>query len=259
VCTRVAPSTNTPSQIRPKAHTKHCPTCQEVTAETQRHFLGCKHPSRKPYWELLEIELGNHHTKHKTDDNLQVLLMDGIRKLWREDNHTDVPYRNATIKKIYKKQSALGWVQLFYGRFSKAWAQAYETLYKKQHKTPSPSGQQWVAQVIRILWKYVKDIWMHRNDDEHGRTDDQRENAKHQRLSAQVQVMYRQAAKIPISMQQHLTAIPIAIKLKQTISNMDGNRRTNNPKRNQWRQDSKQIQDPRHTGLLQPSPRTAAP
>jgi hypothetical protein len=196
-------------------HTKHCPTCK-VTAETQRHFLGCKHPSRKPYWDLLEIELGILHTKHKTDDNLQVLLMDGIRKLWREDTHTDAPYRNAIIKKIYKKQSALGWVQLFYGRFSKTWAQAYETLYKKQHKTPSPSGQQWVAQVIRILWKYVKDIWIHRNDDEHGRTDDQRENAKHQRLSAQVQAMYRQATKIPIPMQLHLTAIPIATRLKQT-------------------------------------------
>jgi hypothetical protein len=58
------------------------------------------------------------------------------------------------IKKVYKKQSALGWIQLFYGRFSKSWAQAYETLFKKERKTPNPSGQKWVAQVTRIIWKY---------------------------------------------------------------------------------------------------------
>jgi hypothetical protein len=65
--------------------------------------------------------------------------MDGIRKLWREDNHTDAPYHNETIKKVYKKQSALGWIQLFYGRFSKTWAAANETLHKLQRKNPSPS------------------------------------------------------------------------------------------------------------------------
>jgi hypothetical protein len=73
------------------------------------------------------------------------------------------------------------------------------------------------------------------------------------------QAMYRQAAKIPISMQQHLTSTPIATRLQQTSRESATWIAIAGPTIQNEFSGGKTRNNSRHTRLLQPSPRTAAP
>ena len=60
-------------------------------------------------------------------------------------------------------QCLIRWGQVFYGRLSKQWEAAANTIQEHTHF-------QWTGKIIRIFWEYGLDIWTIRNNLVHGTT-----------------------------------------------------------------------------------------
>ena len=72
---------------------------------------------------------------------------------------------------LYQSQVGIGWDQLFYGRFSYLWKEAYES--SQLHTSMAMlelGGIQWISELTVLIWHSVLLWWKACNDDQHGQT-----------------------------------------------------------------------------------------
>jgi hypothetical protein len=71
---------------------------------------------------------------------------------------------------LLQEQLALGWRQIYNGRWSRQWA-VMQDRYLARHFDPIPetlSGAKWVAIMVDTTWKSVRTLWDLRNGRVHG-------------------------------------------------------------------------------------------
>ena len=89
-------------------------------------------------------------------------------------NETYIPQEQnfpAHLIDLIRTQSAIGWRQLFNGRFSKYWAQRQDEYYARtdtNQRNRRQTGQQWQTNIIGEIWEAWFLIWEKRNQDIHG-------------------------------------------------------------------------------------------
>ena len=77
---------------------------------------------------------------------------------------------------LLAKQAAVGWEQLFLGRFVNEWREIQEGhLSRLPTRTKHQTGTTWVTKVTNIIWKHVYLNWEHRNSAQHGVDAESRE------------------------------------------------------------------------------------
>jgi exonuclease III len=152
---------------RKQYHTDQCPSCQ-LHSETNMHLFQCRHPDRSTWRTLFLTGLKDHLISSNTKPGLITVLVQTFTKLINNQEPTHLDYPNMYTP-LFRLQSAIGWHQLFRGRFSIAWvthqAQYLKLLNPAKHQQLS---QHWLTLLISFIWCRFHDVWKIRNAAHHG-------------------------------------------------------------------------------------------
>jgi hypothetical protein len=106
------------------------------------------------------------------------------------NNHAFQLQQTTTItsrfRQLISQQNAIGWRQLFHGRFSREWARLhndYQFTLRQQYDhnsayfkgTIKRTGDQWCIDITTVLWSRWTELWKLRNDVVHGRDAQERQ------------------------------------------------------------------------------------
>jgi hypothetical protein len=99
------------------------------------------------------------------------------------------------VHKLIEEQNAIGWRQLFSGRFSREWAPIQDASYSR---APPPDGQQkrtglrWQTKFILKIWEDWDDRWSDRNKALHGHDAATRSQAMRRETRRHLDSIYRE-------------------------------------------------------------------
>jgi endonuclease/exonuclease/phosphatase family metal-dependent hydrolase len=153
---------------RNNKHLPHaCPSCG-ASYEDNNHVMLCPHPSRAK-WRQDTCTIAHHYDSGQSDPYLLDILRDGLMR-WHQQTHppslTSYP---AIYHRLLESQNAIGWDQLYKGRWSTHWARLQDRHISKLHTdSETHSGQQWATRLSRILIDQWMKVWKLRNKDRHG-------------------------------------------------------------------------------------------
>jgi len=128
-----------------------CPSCQQ-SMETVDHFIQCPHSDQQAIWTNMYNSLYKIHLQQQAPLHCYNALAYG---LYRGCN-AQPPNLNVTgmdSQKLVTEQSQIGWMQLYYGRFSTAWACVLNS------KQTMLNGINFYSKVITIMWTAVLSQW----------------------------------------------------------------------------------------------------
>jgi len=154
-----------------KAHPHHrsrlCPSCQQAQ-EDPKHLLECTHPDRTKSFSDLKTKLTLYVTKLWLNPCIFTMIWLGLTS-----TQTATPYLDVindalpSLHLLLLSQIQLGWNQLFYGRFSSAWATAIDAI----HPTLATTGERIITTLIKHLWDHFLKLWKIRNAHLHHKAD----------------------------------------------------------------------------------------
>jgi hypothetical protein len=85
---------------------------------------------------------------------------------------------NLDFHDLMVAQHAIGWEQLFQGRFDNRWSRLQEDHLNQNGELKLDSkyfsGNIWLRKLIALLWTTVRTCWDHRNDSCHGTNKEKR-------------------------------------------------------------------------------------
>jgi hypothetical protein len=99
----------------------------------------------------------------------------------------------AAYQRLVREQNALGWRQLFNGRWSTEWARLQDR-YLLRHHDPIPDklrGQLWTSNYIEILWTSFRTLWDSRNGKVHGVDTSTRAEARRDKTHRELRALYQ--------------------------------------------------------------------
>jgi hypothetical protein len=112
-----------------------CPACTSPD-ETRDHILRCLDPPRvewrRNYWDAL----AKFHVEYRTAPLLVYVLKSALEEWFQSTSDIEVsPVLYPTdVRHLVIQQNAIGWRQLFNGRFSVKWARLQQEYYYKHRK-----------------------------------------------------------------------------------------------------------------------------
>mmetsp|Transcript_5144 Transcript_5144/g.7926 ORF Transcript_5144/g.7926 Transcript_5144/m.7926 type:complete len:219 (-) Transcript_5144:464-1120(-) len=104
--------------------------------------------------------------KKSTDAHLMVLLTKGLQS-WRKNEELNTDNFPEWYHQLISEQNAIGWRQLFNGRWSTQWSVIQHQHYQ-QKKTKNQTGHKWSKQMLLVIWDLWDELWKCRNSTEHG-------------------------------------------------------------------------------------------
>ncbi len=150
-----------------KAHPNHgstlCPSCRREP-EDARHFLECNNTARNALFSSLHRQLTQMTQQLGLHPCVLTALWLGLVAI-----RTNTPYPDIeaeilpTLRPSITQQLRLGWDQLYYGRFSRSWAEAIDAT----HPQLAPTGEQVLTRLLKMIWQYILDLWALRNQHLH--------------------------------------------------------------------------------------------
>lgn len=195
-CHAIAPTGHIANRNNP-SYPRCCPACPCVD-ESNNHVLQCPGPSRNK-WRIETINAIRKYRPSYSDPALIRLLCAGLDQF-----HQDLPgsptadtiYLPASHHQLQAEQDAIGWDQLYRGRWSSQWE-----LMHNQYSTTQPlhlqqSGSKWVLGLGRLLLTQWFKLWKIRNDERHGVDAETRESARLQVVQHQLAALYLLRTKV---------------------------------------------------------------
>jgi hypothetical protein len=154
-----------------------CPCCRHPH-ETRDHILRCPAPARNRWRHSFLTSLDGFCSETNTAPGLKQLLLDIIRE-WlycdqAEDFQPDLAHQPPLLHVLIQQQTAIGWRQLFNGRFSEQWrviqeGHLHRTLSDSTSPTGKITGALWQTKLILFIWKQWRLVWKLRNESLHGK------------------------------------------------------------------------------------------
>jgi hypothetical protein len=101
-------------------------------------------------------------------------LVRAIREWLNDDTDIWVPDPTTVSRNLHTlitEQAAIGWRQIFNGRFSSEWSRLqdqYSASMDTERRTKSMTGDRWQAAIIGDIWDKWLKLWEMRNKDLHG-------------------------------------------------------------------------------------------
>ena len=134
------------------------------------------------------------HTTHATHPLLHHVFREALTQWFQGEAPDEVSpvLFPADVRKLILSQNAIGWRQIFRGRFSQEW-QRIQTAYYLKHKHKSPSkrtGERWQKQFIITIWELWFRLWALRNGEVHGTTHETRSQAQRREVDRQLTEIY---------------------------------------------------------------------
>ena len=142
-------------------HCKKCPLCKQAE-ETRDHLLRCEKTEswRSKCLRMIGIKCAN----LRTHRGLESLMIRGLMAWFRGNESLTAEGYSADMTALVYSQNAIGWGQLFNGRWSNLWS-LIQGNYMGDDVTQqtSPMGNRWNVAIIRELWTLWHDLWSTRN------------------------------------------------------------------------------------------------
>ncbi len=169
----------------------HCIYCNN-TVEDRDHLLRCCHVTCATWRATLLSSIRKRSESLETDPVLLDLLMEALHA-WLHNNAppSSAAYPGA-YRRLVREQTALGWRQLFNGRWSKEWARLHERfILRSQDPIPRQlTGTKWTSTFIDILWSNFRTLWASRNGKVHGIDTSTRLQARKEKVHRELRAIY---------------------------------------------------------------------
>lgn len=189
-----------------------CPCCNHPN-ETRDHILRCTAPTRNRWRHAFLTSLEKFCIEHHTAPELQNLLLESFRGWLYHDSDSDFmpnPLQYPpSIRSLIAQQTAIGWRQLFNGRFGVQWSIVQETYVRRTQitqtgATQSLTGQKWQTQLILFVWERWKGLWKLRNESLHGKDNTAQAEAETKEVKRRLVEIYDLRAQMEPSAQELL-------------------------------------------------------
>ena len=134
-----------------------------------------------------------------TAPQLRQLLQDIFRAWFSNGDDTedipDIMHHPARIRQRIVQQTAIGWQQLFNGRFSTQWGLLQDDyLYRTHAKCPSTTtkitGTQWQTKLILHIWEQWRGVWKLQNESLHWKDTTRRATAEAKEIKRRLEEIY---------------------------------------------------------------------
>ena len=175
---------------------RHCPECG-ATDETRDHIIRCPAPPRAEWrrtvWEAIDL----FHIEYRTAPLLSHVLRSALGDWFQEESVIEVSpiLYPMDVRKLILEQNAIGWRQLFSGRFSIEWSQIQHRYYSKHRKkvgNKRRDGSQWQVKLMGVLWDQWRIVWRMRNEAVHGHDAATRASAERAATDRELREVYDQ-------------------------------------------------------------------
>ena len=153
-----------------------CPGCKRSQCEDRDHIIKCNSDSRASWRHKFIASLETFHERVDTYGPLRYLLNDAIAE-WMQSEDDDMilhpsMYHN-DVRSAKAQQNAIGWRQVFSGRFGQEWSRIQDDYYARDRRqrgaNDKRNGTKWQVQLITHIWKEWTKLWKLRNEELHGR------------------------------------------------------------------------------------------
>ena len=173
--------------------TRKCIGCGSCD-ETSDHIFRCAAPSRADWRQHWWQSMDEFHETHATHPLLRHVFREAMTQWF----HPDSPDTVSPIlfppdaRSLILSQNAIGWRQIFRGRFSREWQRIQNDNYMKhKHKSKyKRTGNRWQQQLITTVWENWFELWAIRNGEVHGTTETSRAQAQRREVDRQLVEIY---------------------------------------------------------------------
>ena len=94
-----------------------------------------------------------------------------------------------SVHHIAQAQTAIGWEDIFRGRFAMAW-RSYYTNWLGDRATKKINGSTWGAALAKLMLQQWYNLWIERNGDRHGRDYRSKRDAEKRQAIREVELLY---------------------------------------------------------------------
>jgi hypothetical protein len=187
-----------------------CPACK-TAVEDWSHILVCAMSSRQSWrndtLDAIEVKCRIMSTRPL----LRRVLLAGIGGWFQESDSFSlaVDAFPSEVHRLIRHQNAIGWGQIFLGRFCLEWSDLQDGYYHtRQEAVAKPSkaltGQRWQIHIIGEIWDQWKLLWHLRNQELHGTTLQQQASTAHREVQRDLRDIYDNKALMEPSVQDLL-------------------------------------------------------
>jgi exonuclease III len=196
-----------------------CPTCPHPR-EDDNHLHSC--PSR-PHIESSNKTLTKLRAilvQQQTHKHLQRILLSAITHMF-SGSVVHFPPEQISVMgprfvTLVRAQSAIGWDQLFRGKFSICWGQIQDVhLRTRPHVTKTKlQGHLWTKKIVGVLWDDLYNKWSLRNQALHGHTPGEISEHAQRLLHLKVRALYDQQPNM-LAADRDVLSTPLDERLQQ--------------------------------------------
>ena len=181
---------------RNNTHVPHeCPACS-IAQENNLHVMICPYPSRAQ-WRASTIQRVVNHNPGSSDPFLVDILHDGLIRFHRQIELIDPDQYPQRYTQLILTQNAIGWDQLYKGRWSLEWKKSHNAYANSVSDTRKlPNGQSWVLSIGRLLIDQWLVLWKLRNEERHGKDEKTQKQARLQVLTSELKELYSYKTRV---------------------------------------------------------------
>lgn len=191
---------------------QRCPSCF-APKEDRDHIIRCSAAPRTAWRAHTTVVLQERCKVLRTSPKLATILVQGLHAWFEEREFSSNGFPNK-FHRLIAQQNAIGWQQIFHGRFSTEWARLQDDhLIHLTHQidkgayvqgTMKRTGDQWCQDITTVLWKQWSTLWRLRNEVVHGRDEQDRRRQKEKENMRKLRHIYSQREFMEPSVQELL-------------------------------------------------------
>ena len=174
-----------------------CPSCQ-CEEETNDHMIQCLSSTRAQWRTDTIRKLNASITARNRDQTILDILCKGIQCSFTIDRpYVPTDMYPPEYHPLINDQNAIGWIQLFRGRWAKKWKQCYaEFAVKGNPLHATAEASKWVHSCGRLLLSQWCTLWRLRNEDQHNKTREETTERLQNETWSRLEELYRAMPQI---------------------------------------------------------------
>ena len=176
---------------RNNCHLPHeCPACNSPE-EDNLHVIQCSHPSRLE-WRLTTLQKLSHYAVNKSDPTLIIILQDGLNQLHQNaDPNLPTAQYPPKYQPLIEQQNAIGWDQIYKGRWSVAWAMLQEQYVNSTGNNEDSTATRWLIGLGRLMMEQWLQLWKIRNNQRHSKDTELHAQQRSERILSELKEIYK--------------------------------------------------------------------